>query len=421
MVKNGKNSKTISLKMNSVWSLVGSLVYALTQWGLVIVIAKYGTTEMVGIFTLALALTAPVVLLMRFNLRLAVASDSNDEFQYNEYFTFRIISTIAFLMIMIIVSMFYPTDSYTFLVIILLSTAKVFESISDVLYGQLQKKERLDLVAKSRILKGILSFGLFSMIMVFTTNLILATFGLMLTWFFVLIVYDFRITNKFGKILINLNKGQQLLILKLTIPLGLAQLIASLISNIPRYFIEYYHDIVTLGFFSAIIYIITAGTNVFIAISNAIIPRLALYYQNGKIKKYIRLLSTVISFVALIGSIALIFVNFYGGELLKLLYSNEYSPYTKEFFLLTLFGVIRYGSIFVNTGITSTRKFIIEPYTNGITLVIVLLFSYFLIPISGMVGAAYALLIAESLQLIIRVLILSYLLVRQYRNSKVIT
>src|SRR5699024_6283684 len=225
------------------------IFYALTQWGVLMTIAKLGNPEMVGIFTLGLALTAPIVLLMRFNLRVAVASDSNSDFQFSEYFSSRVIATVVFLITMSVVSILYSSDYNTALVILILSFAKSIESISDILHGQMQKHERLDMTAKSQIIKGLLSLGIFAYLMYITGNLVLSTLGFMVSWLLILIVYDFKNVCLFGEITFTFNKQQQLRLLKLTIPLGLAQLIASLNANVPRYFIESVHGAETLGFF----------------------------------------------------------------------------------------------------------------------------------------------------------------------------
>jgi len=55
-----KTNKPFPLRVNFSWTLVGNIVYAGCQWGMLTVLAKIGTTEMVGQFALGLAITAPV-------------------------------------------------------------------------------------------------------------------------------------------------------------------------------------------------------------------------------------------------------------------------------------------------------------------------------------------------------------------------
>ena len=63
------SDRTLGLRGNFAWMLVGNGVYAATQWGVLVVIAKLGAPELVGRFALGLAVCAPVFLLSRLALR----------------------------------------------------------------------------------------------------------------------------------------------------------------------------------------------------------------------------------------------------------------------------------------------------------------------------------------------------------------
>ncbi|MGI8856402.1 MAG: hypothetical protein ACR2JW_11675, partial [Thermomicrobiales bacterium] len=52
-----------SLRANFSWTFVGNVVYAACQWGMLVVLAKLGSPEVVGQFALGLAITAPVIML----------------------------------------------------------------------------------------------------------------------------------------------------------------------------------------------------------------------------------------------------------------------------------------------------------------------------------------------------------------------
>jgi|SRR5699024_9770124 len=403
-------SKPLTLKSNSLWNAFGTIIYALTQWGILITIANFGTPEKLGIFTLALALTAPMLLLLRFNQRAAVATDYNEEFDFNEYFSARIITTIVYLIIMLCISIMYSNDFEITLVIIGLSFAKAIESISDILHGQMQKHERLDIVAKSRILKGIFSLSVYAIVFYLSNSLVISTFAFMFTWLFILIIYDFKKVKQFGRVKFNFKRKQQVALLKMTLPLGIAQLITSLNVNVPRYFLEHFNGVTELGFFASIIYIVTAGSTVIMAISGAIIPRLSKYYQLGNSREFIKLISKMIFIIIIGGIFSLVIVYHYGNSILGLLYTSEYEKYADEFLIFVGISMITYISKFLETGLIASRNFNIQPYINGITLLIISILSYILIPSYGIIGIAFALLSAETLQLLIRAFILIYLL-----------
>src|SRR5699024_2920764 len=112
---------------------------------LLIIIAKLSNPEMVGIFTLGLAITAPIVLFLRLHLRNALSTDMRNEHNFNDYLSLRLLSTVIFLLIMLVITIFYPVDLKTSLIIFVLSIGKSFESLSDIFQGLWQKNERLDL------------------------------------------------------------------------------------------------------------------------------------------------------------------------------------------------------------------------------------------------------------------------------------
>ncbi|MCS7287466.1 MAG: hypothetical protein RMK30_10780, partial [Anaerolineae bacterium] len=62
-------TRPLSLKANFAWTFAGNVVYALSQWGMMVSIAKFGSPEMVGRFALGLAITAPVILFTGLALR----------------------------------------------------------------------------------------------------------------------------------------------------------------------------------------------------------------------------------------------------------------------------------------------------------------------------------------------------------------
>jgi len=413
-----KNNQPLSLKSNSLWNLLGSLIHALTQWGILISIAKLGSPEMVGVFTLALAITAPLVLLYRFNLRSVVVSDGNNEYSFDDYYSLRVVSTFIFIITMIIIALFYIPDWEITLVIIIFSLSRAVESISDILHGKLQQIERMDITAKSRIYKGIIALFIFSIIMFLFNNLVVATSAYFISWLVILIYYDFPKTSAFEQFKFKFNKKEIKILFLLSIPLGIAQLINSLNLNLPRYLLEYYHDPKVLGFLGAMIYIVNVGNNFIIAVNGAIMPRLSKYFTAGNIKKYLKLAIGFILFIIAAGLIGIIIVRFLGKEILTLLYTAEYGAYKEEFFYLTIMGLLMYISQVIGLCLTTTRTFKIQPYINFITLIIIAVTSYLFIPENGIMGAIMSLVIGMSAQLFIRLIILIIVLNKNIRLRK---
>jgi O-antigen/teichoic acid export membrane protein len=82
-----------SLKKNFFWSLAGNIIYALCQWLMLVIIARLGNEKDVGAYTLALAISAPIVLFLGMNLRVVIATDQKHDFKFRDYLFLRIISS----------------------------------------------------------------------------------------------------------------------------------------------------------------------------------------------------------------------------------------------------------------------------------------------------------------------------------------
>jgi len=72
----------LSLRANFSWTFVGNVVYAGCQWGMLVVLAKLGSPETVGLFALGLAVTAPVIQFVNLQLRGAQVTDAAHEYQF---------------------------------------------------------------------------------------------------------------------------------------------------------------------------------------------------------------------------------------------------------------------------------------------------------------------------------------------------
>jgi O-antigen/teichoic acid export membrane protein len=438
-----QQSKPLTLRRNFSWTFAGNIVYAASQWGILVMLAKLGSPEMVGQFTLGLAVTAPVLMLTNLQLRQIQATDARRQYLFGDYLGLRLIATgVALLAIGgIVVVAGYRWE--TSLVILTIGLAKGFESISDVFYGLIQQHERMDRIAISMIIKGPLSLLFLGIGLYLTGSVLGGAIGLVVAWAFVLVSYDIRS----GALLLNTSpwvEGEQVSKLTLTansspinaeerlereqgrmphhqlpitnyqlpiqnrlqphlhlktliklvwlaLPLGLVMMLISLNSSIPRYFIERYFGERELGIFAAMAYLMVLGNMVVSALGQSASPRLAKYYAAGNSKAFRALLLKLVGIGALLGGSAVLVAVVAGSEILTLLYRREYAERSDVFVLLTIAAGIGYIGSFLGYGITATRAFnyFIIPYL--IATAIAVGFSWLLIPAYGLVGAAWAL------------------------------
>jgi O-antigen/teichoic acid export membrane protein len=409
--------KHLSLRRNFSWMFSGNVVFAATQWGMLAVLAKMGTPEMVGQLALGLAIAAPVLMFTNLQLQVVQATDARRQFEFNDYLALRLVSTALALFLILAIVFVSGYRLETALVICMVGLSKAFDSMSDVFYGLLLQRERMDRVAKSLTLRGLLSLIALSLGVYFTGSVVGGVVGVILAWALVLLVYDIRsgslVLQASSRAISGLAAGKALAtsnlrprwslrtlytLARLALPLGLVLALMSLTTNIPRYFVERYLGEGELGIFAAISYIMVAGLTVTYALGQATSARLARYYAEGEEAKFLGLLLRLVGIGTLLGIAGVLVSLVAGQEILALLYRPEYAERVDIFLWLMIAAAIMYVASLLGYGMTAARYFRVQvplfAFAGGISAVACL----WLVPAAGLKGASIALIISALVQ-----------------------
>lgn len=412
------SNKPYTLKRNFSWVLVGNVIYAICQWGILIVLAQLGNVEIVGLFTLGLALTAPIIALTNLQLRAIQATETySNNFDFNVYFTLRVLTNILSLFIFGIIAFSSNYNNHEILIIFLILISKVLESFSDVGHGLLQSKETMDFIAKSKILKGIFSIVSMWLGLSLTDSLFWSLILMITSWFMVLIFYDYKVIKNHTKLKLTNDLGELYKLLKLAIPLGVVTMIGSLNTNIPRILLEQFSSIETLGYFASIAYFIVAGNTVINALGQTVSPRLSKYFADYDLKSFNHLIKKLLLLSLVLGMFVVSVSIIFGEFILNLVYGNEYSKYADILVLIMFAASISFFSSFLGYAITATRYFKIQPIISLIILVITLIAAYMLIPIWGIYGASYVMIITSVAQLVIHIITLKLIFKKKVKEK----
>src|ERR1039458_2184341 len=82
-------TRTRTLRTNFLWNATGNAVFALCQWGIVIVFAKLGSATLVGQLVYGLALTAPLFVVAGLQLRSIQATDADNRHTLGQWLGLR--------------------------------------------------------------------------------------------------------------------------------------------------------------------------------------------------------------------------------------------------------------------------------------------------------------------------------------------
>jgi O-antigen/teichoic acid export membrane protein len=425
-----QKKQPLSLRKNFSWTFIANIIYGICQWGILVAIAKLGTPEMVGQFTLGLAVVTPVFLLTNLELRSVQATDANKEYNFSHYLLLRLITTTLGLLVAISLIMLIGYHEKAALVIMLIGIVKAIESFSDVYYGFLQQHEQMDNVAKSIIWRNLLSLITLISLFYFTHDIVWATVGLISAAIITFVSYDIPVRN----LLLGISEPKSLketykqvrevvdktlissefeIILKLawlSLPAGLLVMLLSLNRYIPRYFIEWHLGQKELGIFAAIEYPAIVGITIVTALGQSALPRLGKYYVKGNQIEFKNLLLKLIGIGILLGFLGIIVVFFGGSQLLSILYKPEYAEYKNIFVLLMFWVAILYITSFLGYAATAARYFRSNLALSIVITMITTILSYFVIPSHALLGSAIVLVTTSLVQLFGNILIVLHLL-----------
>lgn len=415
----------LSLRRNFSWTFAGNIIYAASNWAMVIVLAKLGTSQMVGLYALGLAVTQPVISLAQLSLRSVQATDARRLYQFTDYLCLRAVMLIAALLVITGVSLEHGSQRELALVIGIVGLGAAFDAVSDVFYGLQQQHERMDRIAISMAIKGPLSLIGLSVGVYLTGSVVWAAAGSALASALTVVLYDIPAGMSLlkshggsgysnGGLRTSWKSGSKVRtlarLLWLTLPMGITMLLVSLNENISRYFVEHYLGAGLLGIYAALASLLRIGGNLGNALGQSASPRLAKYYAAGDRPRFTALLRKLVGMGAVMGVSGVLIAAVAGRFILRLLFKREYAEHADVLILLMAAGGVGYVVSFLGYAITAARRFTIQIVWYGLAACVTGLISWWLIPIIGLRGAALSALISELVVLAVGLVIIARVL-----------
>lgn len=412
---NSNNSPlpSLTLRSNFKWSFVGNAIYAACQWLMVVSLAKIGTPTMVGQFSLSFALTAPAFLLTNLKLRSIQVTDGDKRYQFGDYLNLRFSLTSLALLYALLISCLAGYRLETVIIIIGVGIAKFFEAISDIFYGLMQQKQRMDFIASSMISKGVLSLLTLGLVVFFTKSLVAGVYCMAVVWAILLVFYDMRRaysllgflssdkTNSFNasfglpqfSLFTKRWEWKKLIDLcKVAFPLGVQSMLGSLLINIPIYFLSNYYGEKAVGHYSSMAYFMVIGNTVTLAAGQAALPRICHYYEAGRKNRLaiFRLINALTLISLALGCFGVILALFAGKEILTIVYSKDYATQVPVLVWLMVAASFSYLYCPFWYSTTALQLFTQQSWFFSLSVLATFVSSWLLIPTYGLVGAAWA-------------------------------
>lgn len=397
------------LVKNFSWSFMGSLIYAFTQWLMLIIITRVGSAYDAGIYSLGLAISAPFVLLLNLNFTALQSTDLTVQYGFDSFKRIRIFGNASFILIFSIVLLLSNYNFEIAMVLLLIAISKVIESFSELYYGLFQYHERLDIVSKSTVLRGILGTLVFGLGYIIFKELYFALIFLIIVWLVNLLFYDYKNGKK---MIINMpeiiQKMNMMDLLKIGIPLGVVSFLASFNVNLPRLVLENYLSLEDLGYFSAVFYMVLIIGKFMTSLSSTLLPRMARLFEENNKTSFLNMLKILI-LLLLSFSYATILVSYYfGGEILTIFYGKEYFNLKTLLVLIMVYGLFNYLGFVFEMGLNAMKAYQFRLTNEILVTLVIIVSSLYFIPHFGINGGAIALIISAFVKCCIFLILFSF-------------
>lgn len=419
----------LSLRGNFVWSLVGNVLYAFCQWGVLVVLAKLCSQETVGLYVLGITVTSPIFLFAGLQLRRLQATDTDQQFQFGHYFALQLVACAVAMLTCWGAGWASGHRDAVLAVILLVGFSKAVETLSNTFYGLFQQRERSDRISKSMVLQSVLSaVGLCGGI-VLLDDIVWACAWSAMARVAAVLLYDVPSllwlsgapsvappSGETNRLKAGLQacrplweRGPLWSLAVLGVPLGVTGMLVSLNTNFPRYFVEQFGGKAELGVFGVLCAPLYAMHTLTKSLESSASAQLAKLYASGDMRGFRRLLGRLMATHTAVALTGVVIAWLFGRPLLTLLFSADYAEHVDVFVAIMWATLVATSSGVMMTALIAARFIQIQLPLIAATSLASLAACWWLVPKFGMHGAAWSLAISKLPYLVVGVWLIARL------------
>ena len=412
-----QQSERSSLCADFSWTFVGNAVYAAGQFAMLTLLTKLLRPEFVGQYALGLALIYPLMMLTNMQLRSVMNSAGVQRADFGNFLSLRLLMTTVALAIAFVITQVLRYGRELTEVVLMVGCAYGLETISDVFYARLQLHDRMAEIAKSMMIRALLSVLGMGVAVYLSGSLLWGILAVVIARCIVLLGYDIsqrtqnleRESGPFSnnKVLApRFDPKEQLGLLRHGLPLGIVVLLTTLSSSLPNFFIKHGLTERDLGIFSVISLTISVGNMAVVSLGQAAFTRLARSYFHRNAAEFDALLGKLLLAGAAIGGVGMIVSQFAGREILTMIFRPEYAERADLLPWIMAAGAILFMAQFVGFGLTAAGYYYAQVLPNVLATVSLVATCNWLIARHGLFGVILSMLIAALVQLITSAIVL---------------
>jgi O-antigen/teichoic acid export membrane protein len=352
------------------------------------------STLLLGFYTLATTLAAPIFEFSQLNLRVVQATEPRQSDRLSLFLCVQSITAVFATLASLIAGVCFGYSMMELQVIAAVCAMATIDAVGDVVHGLLLKHDHLPEVGISQLARSVLRVVLFSVGLWLWTDMRFAILLMAVASLVVALVWDARWARRVHAPVAAASSSfswpvnEIVAISLLSLPLACSRFMDRYTIGAPRLVLNEYYDGETLGIFGGATCFLMVGQLCISAMADGLRPRLARSWNEDR-DSFFRLWMKFVGLATLVGFVAIPVTFLVGPWALRLL-----GPEFPEHQDLLLGMVIASGPFFVSgivdTAITSARMFGWMLPISCCGFAATILSSFLLVPTHGMTGAVWS-------------------------------
>lgn len=389
------------VRKSVIYNLAANLLNAAASVILLMFVTRACGTSEAGVFSIGFSTAQMLLPIGQFGMRNFQASDVIGKYDQHDYIASRIITNII---MMAIAVGFVFVKGYYFdkaLILIVLCLLKVTDAFDDVFGGYYQLNNRLDISGKMQIIRISAYCIGFTAVLIITKNILLSCIAAFIISTVVLIFIVANVKSLFPVVTPSFNRKKLKKLILDCLPLCVGAFLVLYMGNAPKYAIDSYMTSEYQAIYNYLFmpcYVITLFVSF---VLQPLLVKMSKTWVKKNYRSFKKICTLIIGATVLLSLVVVIFGHFLGCRLLGWLYGVDLMEYQFPLTVL-LFGGVGYAlATIVQTILTVMRHQFVIVFGFIASSITVSILAPMFVKQSGIIGAAWAYLIAAMVLFVI--------------------
>ena len=234
----------------------GAVAQRISLWGIVVLLNRHGSAEVVGSFALAMAAVLPLSRFAALQLPQIILAKKPSGSDFAEFNMAHLISVSLVLVATVVSCALLPIETMFFNLVLSLAIARAFEGVSELAYAFLQREGRFGVVSSLQFGRSLLTIGAAVVVYLATNSVVGLAIALAVVWGGCALLLDlpvaYWLATSRSKNTLTCSWLQVVGLLKSSLILGVCSLMIIGFGSLPRYALHIQDGVASVGVFESI-------------------------------------------------------------------------------------------------------------------------------------------------------------------------